>query len=217
MAPDSPPMPARRGSIRSLGMAWAILMSSPAFASAQSAYRIVPPRASPPPRQAAELHTHKRAGFAAGVTLSAIVLSLDEVLGTSCIGSGAYLTYCRGGYVGGAVVAGGLGMLVGQMVKTDEPPGRTTRVLVGTALGGGVAFLASIVACEQEDDSNPDFLCGYDGMVSTGAVVGSAAAGGIVAWLIDDSRDGLQLTSLGPTLRASGELGFGMGFSWYHP
>ena len=39
-------------------------------------------------------HTHKLAGFAAGVTVGAVVTSLDAFVGSGCIGSGAYLRIC---------------------------------------------------------------------------------------------------------------------------
>lgn len=141
-------------------------------------------------------HTHKPAGFAAGVTLGAVVLSLDEVLGSGCRGSGNYLRTCRVGWVGGSLLAGGLGTLVGAFVRTDEPHGRSTRILVGSALGAVGAFLVSTVACRQEDDRNPALLCGFDGMVETAPVIVAAAAGGTVGALTGRRVESPQMIHL---------------------
>jgi len=134
------------------------------------------------------LHTRKLAGFGVGVTLSAIVLSLDDVLGSSCFGSGSYLRNCRVGYVTAAAVAGGLGALVGRAIRSEKPPGRTTRILFGSAVGALGAFVASTFACEQEDKSNPASFCGYDGMVATRVVVGGEVAGGVLGALLKGGR-----------------------------
>jgi hypothetical protein len=147
---------------------------------------LVGPAPWPVPQQAlssSSTHAHKLAGFAAGVTLGAAVMSLDAVIGSGCIGSGDYLLRCRAGLVGGSLLAGGLGALVGAFVRTDEVRGRSTRILVGSALGAVGAFLVSTVTCSQEDESNPAFLCGFDGMVETAPVVVAAVTGGTVGAL----------------------------------
>ena len=159
-------------------------------------------------------HTHKLAGFAAGVTVGAVVTSLDDLLGSSCIGSGSYLRVCQIGFVGGSLVAGGVGALVGMWVRTDAPPGLTRRVFVGSALGAVGAFLASAVSCHQEDASNPDFLCGHDGMVETAPVLGAAALGGALGALLGRGNESLQMTGLGVVPGDGNRFGLGATFSW---
>ena len=159
-------------------------------------------------------HTHKLAGFAAGVTVGAVVTSLDGVLGSSCIGSGAYLRLCRVGFVGGALVAGGAGALVGMWVRTDSPPGRTTGILVGSALGAVGAFLASAASCQQEDASNPEFLCGHDGMVETAPILGGAALGGAIGALISRRTESLEIVEVGLVRGQGKRLGMGASFAW---
>ena len=90
----------------------------------------------------------------------------------------------------------GLGALVGAFVRTDEVRGRSTRILVGSALGAVGAFLVSTVACRQEDDSNPAFLCGVDGMVETAPVIIAAAAGGTVGALTGRPVESPQMIRL---------------------
>lgn len=158
--------------------------------------------------------THKLAGLGAGVTASAIVLSLDEVLGSSCFGSGSYLKYCRVGYVAAAAAAGGLGALVGTMVKTEEPGHRATRVLVGSALGSMGAFLVSNLTCEQERSTNPELLCGYDGMVTTRAALGGAVLGGLLGAFVGGGSEELQVRQLGAVPRGDGGVGVGATLSW---
>ncbi len=161
-------------------------------------------------------HTHKLAGFAAGVTVSAVVMSLDELVGSRCMGSGAYLRLCRVGFVGGSLVAGGVGALVGMSVRTDAPPGRTRRVFVGLALGAVGAFLASTVSCHQEDASNPKFLCGHDGMVETAPILGVAAVGGTLGALLGGRTESLKVIHLGVVPRHGKRFGLGATFAW-HP
>ena len=165
-------------------------------------------------RDPSATHTQKLAGFGAGVTVSAIVLSLDAVQGSGCTGSGPYLTFCRSFFIIGAAGGGLVGALVGRMVKTKQPPGRTIGVLVGSALGTMAALLVSTVGCEQEDRSNPEYLCGFDGMVSTGAIVGGAVVGGVLAALLGRGSEGLQVTHLGPMQGSGGYVGLGATFVW---
>jgi hypothetical protein len=166
-----------------------------------------------PAPQVSAAHTHKLAGFGAGVTASAIVMSLDDVVGSSCIGSGAYLSICRLGFVAAAAIGGGVGTLVGMLVKTDQPPGRTTRILVGSSLGATGTFLASLVACQQEDRSNPESLCGHDGMVSAGAVVVGAAIGGALGAVLGGGSENLQVSHFGLVPRDGRRVGLGATFT----
>ena len=164
--------------------------------------------------QEAERHTHKLTGFGAGVTVGAIVMTLDDVLGSSCIGSGAYLTICRFGFVAAASIGGGLGTLVGALTKTESPPGRTTRVMVGSAIGVGSAFLVSAASCHQEDSSNPEYLCGYDGMLSAGAAVTGAAVGGLLGVLLGKSSESLELSHFGVAPERGGGISLLAGFTF---
>ena len=164
--------------------------------------------------EASDAHTHKLAGFTAGVTVGAVVTSLDAVVGNRCIGSGEYLRVCRVGFVGGALVAGGVGSLVGMLVRTAGPPGRSTRVFVGSALGAVGAFLVSTVSCHQEDASNPKFLCAHDGMVETAPVIGAAAVGGALGALLGGGTESLQVIHLGAVRGRGKRLGLGVTFAW---
>ena len=127
---------------------------------------------------------------------------------------GSLLRICRIGFVGGSLVAGGVGALVGMLVRTDTPPGRTTRIIVGSALGAVGAFLASTVSCHQEDASNPKFLCGHDGMVETAPVVGAAAVGGTLGALLGGGTESLQITGLGVVRGRGKRFGLGATFAW---
>lgn len=158
------------------------------------------------------IHAHKLAGFAAGVTLGAVVMSLDVVLGSGCTGSGDYLSMCRAGFVGGSLVAGGLGALGGAFVRTDGIRGRATRILVGSALGAAGAFLVSTGTSLQGDDSNPAFLCGFDGMVATAPVLVAAAAGGMVGALTGGRVESPPVVHL-TTVPGRG-MGLGARFAW---
>ena len=60
-------------------------------------------------------HTHKLAGFAAGVTVGAVVTSLDDLLGSSCIGSGSYLPRMPDRFRGWIVGRGRSGSLGGNV------------------------------------------------------------------------------------------------------
>lgn len=165
-------------------------------------------------RQASATHTHKLAGFGAGFTFGAVLVSLDEVVGSGCTGSGPYLNLCRGGFVAAATVVGGVGALVGMLVQTEQPPGRTTRVLVGSALGTVGALVVSIIGCEQENWSNPELLCGYDGMVSARAAVAGAAVGGILGALLGGGSESLlQVSHLGPVSGHGGRVGLAAAFT----
>lgn len=165
-------------------------------------------------REAAATHTHKLAGFGAGFTFGAVLMSLDEVVGSGCTGSGPYLNFCRGGFVAAAAVVGGVGALVGMLVQTEQPPGRTTRVLVGSALGTVGALVVSIIGCEQENRSNPELLCGFDGMVSAGAAVAGAAVGGILGALLGGGSGSLlQVSHLGPVSGHGGRVGLAAAFT----
>ena len=166
-----------------------------------------PPSVNRDTQQAAAGHTHKLAGFGAGVTISAIVLTLDEVVGSSCRGSGPYLRNCRVGFVAAALLGGGLGTLVAMRVKTDQPPGRATRVMVGSAIGVGGAFLASTLGCHQEDPSNPTYLCGDDGMLSASAAATGAVVGGVLGALLGNRDGGLELSRLGLVPRLGDQMG----------
>ena len=181
--------------------AWALLVAATLVAS------------TAPLTAQVSTHSNKLAGFAAGVTISAAVFSLDDVLGSSCRGSGSYLAICRIGYVGAAVVSGGVGALVGSLVKTQGPRGPVTKGMVGSMLGATGAFLVSIVGCSQEDSSNPDFLCGYDGMVTTGSIVGGAVIGGVLGALVGRESGGLQVSQLGIVPRQGSRLGLGVSFT----
>ena len=165
-------------------------------------------------REAAATHTHKLAGFGAGFTFGAVLMSLDEVVGSGCTGSGPYLNFCRGGFVAAAAVVGGVGALVGMLVQTEQPPGRTTRVLVGSALGTVGALVVSIIGCEQENWSNPELLCGFDGMVSAGAAVAGAAVGGILGALLGGGSGSLlEVSHLGPVSGHGGRVGLAAAFT----
>lgn len=162
---------------------------------------------------AAASHTHKLAGFGAGFTVTAILLTLDEVVGSSCRGSGPYLRNCRVGFLAAASVGGGLGTLVAMLVKTDKPPGRATRVMLGSALGVSGAFLASTMGCHQEDLSNPGYLCGDDGMLSVGAAVTGAAVGSVLGALLGNGEGSLKLSRLGLVPRLSDPTGVTAAFT----
>ena len=168
-------------------------------------------------QQAAALHTHKLAGFGAGFTISAIVLTLDEVVGSSCRGSGPYLRNCRVGFLAAASIGGGLGTLVAMLVKTEQPPGRTTRVMLGSAVGVGGAFLASTLGCQQEDPSNPGYLCGDDGMLSVSAAVTGAVVGGALGALLGNGGGRLELSRLGLVPRFGDQLGATAAFALRAP
>ncbi len=167
-------------------------------------------------RDSGSRHPQKLAGFGAGITVTAIALSLDEVLGSSCIGSGSYLTRCRVGYAAAVAVGGGLGALVGAIVKTEDPPGRAARTLFGAALGTMGVFLASNLACEQERSSNPGYLCGYDGMVSTRATLVGALVGGALGASIGRGAQSIEVGHVGPVPGHRDRVGMGAVLVWRH-
>lgn len=134
-------------------------------------------------------------------------MSLDEILGSSCTGSGSYLRTCRIVFVGAVVASGGIGALVGRAVRSEEPPGSGTRILVGSALGAAGAFVLSTLACEQEDTSNPEVLCGYDGMVTTRSTLGMAALGAVLGGVLGGGSAPLQVGRVGVVPRPGGSLG----------
>ena len=146
-----------------------------------------------------------------------MVMSLEEIVGSGCIGSGDYLLTCRAGFVGGSLVAGGLGALVGAFVRTDGVRGRATRILVGSALGAVGAFLVSTGTCNQEDDSNPVFLCGFDGLVETAPVIVAAAAGGTVGALTGGRAESPLLIHLTAVPGRGMGLGVRARFAWHPP
>lgn len=161
-------------------------------------------------------HARKLAGLGAGVTVGAGVLSLDALVGSSCIGSGDYLRGCRLAFLGGTVVTGGLGALIGMFVRRESPPGRITDILVGSASGSMGAFAASALICEQEGSSNPDLICGHDGMVTSLFVLGIAAIGGAIGGVVSDSSDQAEFGKITTARGPSGELAWELVFT-FHP
>lgn len=139
--------------------------------------------AAPAAGQNADRH-HALAGFGAGASLAGAVFALDAVQGSSCIGSGPYLRNCRAVFLAAEALGGGVGALIGSRIRTPGAPTRANRLAVGSVVGANAAFLASLAACSQEDDANPDLLCGYDGMVSTHAVVSGAVLGALLGEVI---------------------------------
>jgi len=143
-----------------------------------------------------------KAGFGAGAVVGALVAA-GGLKGSSCTGSGAYLTLCRAIFLGAAVGGGVMGGLIGR-VKSDvwaplehnsgRAAGLTTSPLASESLGRdrltgatlgafwGVvgAFFISAIACEQEDHDNPGILCSYSGMIGIGPLAVAAVAGGAV-------------------------------------
>jgi hypothetical protein len=186
------------------------LVAGPPLIGSLALQPLVPQQALDP----SGTHAHKLAGFAAGVTVGAVVMSLDEVLGSGCIGSGDYLLVCRIGFVGGSLVAGGLGALAGAVVRTDGVRRRSTRILVGSALGAGGAFLVSTVSCHQEDDSNPAFLCGFDGMVETAPILVAAAVGGTLGATIGGRAESPRLIHLAAAPGRGGRFGLRATAAW---
>lgn len=160
------------------------------------------------------VHAHKLAGFAAGATVGAVVMSLDAVLGSSCIGSGDYLVLCRAGLVGGALLAGGVGALVGRAIRTEEAYRRRTWTLVGSALGASGAFVASVAVCSQEDESNPDFLCRFDGMIEPAPLLVSALLGGALGRVISGPDQGAQRIHAAVMPGPGGGLGLSARVFW---
>jgi hypothetical protein len=147
--------------------------------------------------EASGSHRNTRAGLAAGITLTSVAVPM-LLGGSTCRGSGSYLQQCRIGFVGAVAVGAGLGALAGRMVKSDGPRGRATTILVGSALGSVAAFLGSLPFCDQEQADNPGLLCGYDGMVEPGTVLGGAVAGGILGLLLSRAPEGLEVSQFGP-------------------
>jgi hypothetical protein len=163
-------------------------------------------------KESTEPHRHTKAGLATGITVASVAVPLS--LGAStCFGSGDYLRLCRIFFVGATAVGGGLGALVGRMVKTEGPPSRTTPMMVGSALGAVGSFLVSVPVCGQEEAGNPDLLCGYDGMIEPGAVVGAAVIGGILGYLLAGRSESLAMSQLGPVPAPGGRSALAVAFT----
>lgn len=154
-------------------------------------------------------------GFGAGATFGAAAMSVlitsDD--GQACGGSGDYLQVCRVLFVGGTVLSGGLGALIGSMMRRESPSGRVRPTLLGSAAGAMIPFLATLSSCEQEDPANPEYLCGSHGMPNPTITVAAAVAGGLVGYLLGGSRSELRVEHLGPVLMPGAAPGLGMGFS----
>ena len=174
---------------------------------------VLDPQGWPPSIQEAPgPHPHTMVGLATGITVAAVAVPLS--LGAStCFGSGDYLLLCRIVFVGATAVGGGLGALVGRMVKTEGLPGRATTIMVGSALGAVGAFLVSLPVCGQEEADNPDLLCGYDGMIEPGTVVGAAVVGGVLGYLLRGSSESLAVSQLGPVPTPAGRSALAVAFT----
>ena len=136
-----------------------------------------------------------KAGFAVGALLPQLVLPVG-LSGSSCFGSGDYLTLCRLMYVGATAVSGGIGALIGRSVGREEPPGVLANTVFGAALGAMSGFVLTLPTCSQEDDDNPAVLCDYDGFISPHTALFAAGAGGLVAYLLHgrEPRGALRVT-----------------------
>jgi hypothetical protein len=147
-----------------------------------------------------------------GVTASAILLSgaLASGNGNACRGSGEYLQFCRTVFVGGIALAGGVGALVGSLMKRDSPAGRAQSVFLGSAIGAVVPFLVSIPACEQEEQDNPERLCGWSGTVKPDVTIVAAVLGGLAGYLLGGRTGGLEVTYIGPRTAGEGSTALGL-------
>lgn len=199
-------------------IAWDLVYPDPA-SSAQQGHepneegRPLLARYGPPSiREAAGPHPNTMIGLATGVTVASVAVPL--ALGAStCFGSGDYLQLCRLVFVGATAFGGGLGALVGRKVRTDGPPGRATTIIVGAALGAVSAFVVSLPLCGQEEADNPGLLCGYDGMIEPGTVLGAAVVGGIIGYLLGGGSESLGVSQFGPVPNPSGRSAWAVAFT----
>ena len=157
-------------------------------------------------------YRHTLMGLATGITV--VSVAVPAALGEStCFGSGDYLQLCRIVFVGATALGGGLGALVGRLVRSEEPPGPGRSIAAGSAVGALGAFLVSLPLCGQEEEGNPDLLCGYDGMIEPATVLVAAATGGMLGYLLRGNPGGVEVSRFGPVPAPEGKTAWTLAFA----